>query len=82
MENISGITAFLGWCTLINISLYVFSAVLLTVFSKPVKSIHSRIAKIPPDELAVPYFNFLGNYKIAIFVANLAPYLALRLMGA
>lgn len=82
MQNISQLAAFFGWCTLIHIGLYVFSASMLTLFSRPVKKIHSRIANIPPDELAVPYFNFLGNYKIAIFVTSLAPYVALKAMGA
>lgn len=80
MEHISIITTFLGWCTVINLGLYVFSVVMVTIFSTPIKSIHSKLSKIPTEKLDEFYFNFLGNYKLAIFITNLVPYLALKVM--
>ena len=82
MEHISIITTFLGWCTVINLGLYVFSVVMVTIFSAPIKSIHSKLSKIPAEKLDELYFNFLGNYKLAIFITNLVPYLALKVMAS
>ncbi|GAB3098334.1 hypothetical protein G8770_17865 [Aestuariicella hydrocarbonica] len=81
MDNISVVTTFLGWCTFINLCLYVVSAFMMTLFSTPFKNIHSSITNIHSDTLDVLYFNFLGNYKLAIFITNLVPYIALKVMG-
>lgn len=80
MESASTLTAFLGWCTIINIGLLSFSTFILVVFNASVKKLHSRIIKIEPNELNGLYFNFLGNYKIAVIVLNLVPYCALKIM--
>ena len=82
MEDISTITTFLGWCTVINLGLYVFSAVMMTIFNTTIKSIHSKLSRVPAEKLDELYFNFLGNYKLAIFITNLVPYIALKMMAA
>jgi hypothetical protein len=35
---------------------------------------------VDPQNIATQYFQYLANYKIAIFMLNIVPYLALRLM--
>jgi hypothetical protein len=35
---------------------------------------------VDPNNIATLYFQYLANYKIAIFMLNIVPYLALRLM--
>lgn len=80
MDDLPSITTFLGWCTLINIGILTYSTVMLSVFKEPVKRIHSKLFGINQDELVTTYFNFLGNYKLAIFLFNLVPYCALKIM--
>ena len=82
MGDISVITTFLGWCTIVHLGLYALSAVIITIFSGPVKSIHSTLSNIPPEKLDVLYFNFLGNYKLAIIITSLVPYVALKVMAS
>lgn len=81
MENIAVITTFLGWCTLLNIGLLTYSSVMTIVFNAPVKKLHSKITHVSPEKLDELYFSFLGNYKLAIFIFNLVPYCALKIMG-
>jgi len=80
MENLSTITAFLGWCTLLNIGLLTFSTIMISLLNTPIKSIHAKITGVSIEKLDELYFAFLGNYKLAIFVFNLVPYCALKLM--
>ena len=81
MDDLNSITTFLGWCTLINIGMLTYSTVMLMVFREPVKRIHSKLFGISQESLDTLYFNFLGNYKLAIFIFNLVPYCALRIMA-
>ena len=81
MENISTITAFLGWCTLINIGLLTYSSIMIIIFNKPVKKMHAKMVHISTEKLDEMYFNFLGNYKLGIFIFNLVPYCALKIMA-
>ncbi len=72
--------AVLGWCSILNMGVLIFATIFLTLFGGFTKRIHSKLLNIPEEQLAVEYFKYLGNYKIAIFVLNLAPYLALRIV--
>lgn len=81
MESIPVITAFLGWCTVINIGLLTLSFMMTIIFNMPVKKLHSKMTHIAPEKLDELYFNFLGHYKLGIFLFNLVPYCALKIMG-
>ncbi|GHE87250.1 DUF6868 family protein [Thalassotalea profundi] len=78
---INEITDFLAWCTLLNLGIYLFSALFLLGFKNFTMNIHSKISGIAPNALPKLYFKFLGNYKIGIFLFNIVPYIALRLMA-
>ena len=81
MNTIEVIREFLGWCSVINISILVLSTIMLTVLRSWIVSFHARTGGVDEVELPKIYFEYLGNYKILIFVFNLVPYLALRIMG-
>ncbi len=76
------LTNFLGWCTLLNFGMLIFATIALVASRPTVAKIHSRLMDMESKELSAAYFNYLANYKLMIFVFNLSPYLALRIMGA
>ena len=80
MITINSLTEFLGWCTLINIVILLLSTMLLIVFKAPIIKIHSSMFALDKEALELSYFQYLGNYKIAIFLLNLAPYIALKII--
>lgn len=80
MENLSTITTFLGWCTIINLGILIYSAIMTIIFNEPVKRFHAKMINISSDKLNEIYFTFIGNYKLAIFIFNLVPYFALKIM--
>ena len=81
METLPAITTFLGWCTVINIGILTYASIMTIVFNAPVIKIHTKMVSLSPEKLNEQYFNFLGNYKLAIFIFNLAPYFALKIMA-
>jgi len=81
MNDLSVVTEFLGWCTLINYGILILSTVILLVCADWVKGMHSKMFNISETSLDTLYFNYLGNYKLAIFIFNLAPYIALKLVS-
>ena len=53
----------------------------ITAMRATMKRVHSSMFGLADDDLDRAYFQYLAQYKIAIFVFNLVPYFALRLIG-
>ena len=81
MTNIESLTTFFGWCSVINIGVLIVSTIALLVLQGPIAGLHSKMFGVNPANLPTTYFQYLGNYKIAIFVLNVVPYFALRMMS-
>ena len=75
------LTAVLGWAAVINLAILVFSSFTVIVMRGPITRIHSRMFGLDEKDLGRAYFQYLGEYKIAVIVLNIAPYLALRIVG-
>lgn len=75
------ITAFLGWCSVINSVLLGVSTVLLIGFQQSIVAIHAKLFGVNDATLEATYIRFLGHYKLLIIVFNVVPYLALKLMA-
>lgn len=80
MDSIETLTTFLGWCTVLNLGVLSLAAIFLIIMRTPISSLHSRLFGLSQDDLSRAYFQYLAQYKIAIFVLNIAPYLALKVM--
>ena len=81
MITVDFLTELLGWSTVINIAVLMFASLALIVARGMMVSIHGKMFGLDEKDLSLAYFNYLANYKILIFVFNLVPYIALRLMG-
>ena len=80
MHNMDTLTAFFGWCAVINIVILGATTILLTLMKDVISGIHSKMTGLSQADLLVAYFGYLANYKIAILVLNLVPYIALKLI--
>ena len=80
MTDLPTATAFLGWCSLINIGLLVFVTVWLVALRDWTKRIHSSLLGVDMNELDVIYFRYLANYKMLVLVFNIVPYIVLRFL--
>jgi hypothetical protein len=81
MIGVNELTSFFGWCAVINLGVYLFSAFFIIVFKSFTINIHSKVIGVEASDLPNMYFKFLGNYKIGILLLNLSPYIALKLMA-
>ena len=79
--EINTITTFLGWCSIINTAILIFSALIIMLVREQIITIHSKLTGVKQDALPVLYFQYLGFYKIAIIVLNIVPYIALKIMN-
>lgn len=74
------LAAFLGWCTLINMGMLIFASLAMVSMRETMTRMHGSMFGLDDTDLARAYFQYLAQYKILIFVFNLMPYLALRIM--
>lgn len=79
--NLDQLTTFLGWCTVLNFGLLIIIAACLSLLSGFVKGVHSSMYSVPEDQLDAIYFNYMANYKLLIFIFNLVPWFALKIMA-
>lgn len=82
MNNITSLTSFFGWCSLLNIAVLLFSALCLALFRNTIKKAHSRFFNVSDTKLDILYFKYLAYYKISLLIFNLIPYIALKLMAS
>ena len=80
MISIDTLREFLGWCTVINIVILLIATIFIAFARDTITKIHSKLFKLSDVDLSHAYFQFLGQYKLAIYVFNLVPYIAVRIM--
>jgi len=81
MITLSQLAELLGWASVINIGILLFTTLLLILMKNTITSIHSKMFGIPENELAVIYFRYLANYKTLTLIFFICPYFAIKLIG-
>lgn len=81
MDTIDTIREFLGWCSVINIGILMFSSILIIAIRGFVSQTHAKLFDLDEGSVRLAYFHYLGQYKIAIIVFNIVPYFTLLIMG-
>lgn len=80
MTSLETLAAFLGWCTLINMGMLILASLAMVSMRETMTKMHRSMFGLDDTDLARAYFQYLAQYKILVFVFNLMPYLALRIM--
>ncbi|MFD2166809.1 DUF6868 family protein [Thalassotalea euphylliae] len=75
------LTSFFGWMTLINVVLITFTALVLIFAKNTIVRTHQIFFSLTEENLEATYFRYLANYKLAVLVFNLVPYIALLCMS-
>jgi len=81
MHSIDTIQTFLGWSSVINIGLLMFSALIVTLLRTQISELHATIFNLNKEDVFRTYFQYLAQYKILIIVFNIVPYFALCIMN-
>lgn len=80
MMDMHSFTAFLGWCTVINIGVIVLVVILMATMKHCVSGLHCKLFGVNQPDMLVEYARWTGNYKLLVLVFNLVPYAALKVM--
>ena len=81
MNLLSQITTFFGWTTVINIVLLGFSSLIVIAFRGSISAMHGKMFGMETADLSRAYFQYIAQYKMAIIIFSLTPYIALKLMA-
>ncbi len=81
MNSLDAITTFFGWTTAINFVLLFVLTITMIVARDAISRIHGRMFGLEPADLSRAYFQYIAQFKIAIIVFSLTPYVALKLMA-
>ena len=81
MNSIDSLTQFFGWCTVINIAIYLLTAIASVVLRGMVVRVNTRAFAISQQDVGRITMQYLGQYKLAITVLCFAPYIALKFMS-
>ena len=73
--------AVLGWCSIINIGLLLWWFFAITVLHDWGYRIHSKWFKLSVESFDTIHYAGIAFFKIAVFVFNIVPYFALRIVG-
>lgn len=81
MDSIETLREVLGWCTVMSMGLMLYSSLMLIFAGRPIRRMHARMFGLSDDDLNRAYFQYLSQFKIAVLIFNLVPYLALCIVG-
>jgi len=81
MNTLEAVTAYFGWTTVINFVLLFVSSIMVITIRGAISRIHGRMFGLEAADLSRAYFQYIAQYKIAIIVLSLTPYIALRIMS-
>ncbi len=74
------IRVFFGWMTLINLGLFIFTAVMSAGCRKLIYRVHGTLFDLSEETTNKALYYFLAFYKIVFITFNLVPWLALTIM--
>lgn len=81
MNSIEALTAFFGWTTVVNFVLLGLSSISVIAMRGTISRMHGRMFGLEAADLSRAYFQYIAQYKIAIIVFSLTPYVALKIMA-
>ncbi len=81
MNSLASLTTFFGWTTVINFVLLGVSSIMVIAMRGSISRMHGRMFGLETVDLSRAYFQYIAQYKIAIIVFSLTPYIALKLMA-
>ena len=79
--TIDQLQALLGWCAIINMSLLLYWFLILAFAHDWVYKWHTKWFKIPVESFNTIHYAGITFFKILLFVFNIIPYIALRIVA-
>lgn len=81
MFTIETLTELLGWASVINVCILIIASISVMLLRNTMISLHGKMFGLDSVDLSRAYFQYIAQYKIAIIVFNLVPYIALKIIA-
>jgi len=78
--NMELLKEFFMWCTIINLGIFMWSAVMCMAAKGFIYRVHGKMFGLSQDTVNAMLYGFLGFYKIVFIVFVLVPWIALTIM--
>jgi hypothetical protein len=75
------IRSFFAWCSVINMALLLWWVFFLLFAHDWTYRLHSKWFKISIEQFDAIHYGAMAAFKVGIFMFNLVPYFALRIIG-
>lgn len=72
---------FFMWCTILNAGLIMCAFMIWVLAGDFVYKTHSKWFQMPRETFNMVFYSILGVYKILFLVLNVAPWVALSIVG-
>ena len=79
--DIQTLTSFFMWCTVINVGMLLFVALIYLLVPNLAYRLHSRWIPISRETFDVVFYSLIQFFKIVILVFNVVPWIALVIIG-
>jgi len=80
MNSIKTLATFFGWCTIINFGFLLFGVLAWMLVNEGASQLGASMMGLTAQEVKVAFFNGVMVYRAGIFLFNLVPYIALKIM--
>ena len=77
METVASV---LGWSMVINFSIFLIWALAMTLMPDFTYKTQTMVTSISREDFNKAMYRMMGQYKIALLVTHVGPYLALRIV--
>jgi hypothetical protein len=81
MNSIEILATFFGWCTVINIGVLLIAGLTWILVKEGIIELAARMFGVTKEDMKVTLMRVLAQYRAAIIVLNLVPYVALKIMA-
>lgn len=78
--SIDQVREVLAWCTVINFGILIFWWIMFMLAHDFVYRLHTKWFKIPVEEFDSIHYKAIAFYKLAVFLFNFVPYIALSIV--
>jgi hypothetical protein len=78
--DIEKLQEFFFWCMLINLGIYIFTAIMIMVFHDTVLKIQRKMFRLDEETVSKAVYRYLANYKLLITVFNFVPWIAILII--
>ena len=81
MNSIETLATFLGWCTVLNIGALLVGGSSWMLVKERFSGLGATMFGVTKEEMKATFLRVLMQYRAAIIVLNLVPYITLKIMA-